>query len=149
MVDATSGVHLDTVIQNTCAAHAHPVLHLVLVLDAAVHWLHVMSAVQAMESVMVMLRRPKKQLWELPVFLHALLQLAQQSLLLQQETVIVLQSPQHDILLHGIVQKRMELFRNFAKSNFQKPPPAKHDATYSLNSEPLVILKNFVVFFMR
>jgi hypothetical protein len=83
VVDATSGVHMDTVIQNTCVAHAYPVLRLVLVLDAAVHWLHVMSAVQVMESVMVMLRRPKKQLWELPVLSHALLQLAQQSLLLQ------------------------------------------------------------------
>lgn len=83
MEDATSGVHLDTVIQNTCAVHARPVLHLVLVLDAAVHWSHVMSAVPVMESVMVVLRRPKRQQWELPVLSHALLQLAQQSLLLQ------------------------------------------------------------------
>jgi hypothetical protein len=34
--------------------------------------------------------------------------------------------------LNGIVQKRMGLFRNFAKSNFQKPMPAEHDANYSL-----------------
>lgn len=34
--------------------------------------------------------------------------------------------------LHGIVQKRMGLFRNFAKSSFQKPQPVDQDATYTL-----------------